>query len=348
MKKALELFTIAILLGSCRSGINEEYSKADSERNASHSGLSGIVIEKHPLTVRFVDNSERYFHISDSYAPGMNGIASLIHADQCKNIFSTVGMNLEGTHTIPPAGKLKDVGLAPRVGAIQMEQIDSVTVKYTQVGADVAGLNMEIVFKVGDSYIDQTITTWPDHDIEFSSSFFASYMNQVQNTSIFLRTPGENATDKQWLEIASAGHGADDGIGVFGRPYDPYGMRWQDHLKDNPLLRQGIYETPKTKQATFDAGFSKYSSKKMDYFYYGLVDDYLYLMIFREADFIFWISASGSKTRRSPAWDYEFKTGPQLANERRDFHVRLVYKPFVSIEDILEEVDRFQNENIEN
>ena len=348
MRDILILFAIILLLGSCKNEANNEVLRVSPDGETSvNNKLSGIVIEKPPLTVRFVDNSERYFHISDSYASGMNGIASLIHADQRKNIFSTVGMNLECTRTHPKYGKLKDEGLAPRIGDMKMEQIDSVTVKYTQIGKDVSGLNMEMLFKVGDSYIDETISTWPDHDIEYSSSFFASYMNQVQNTSIFLRTPGKDEDKKQWLEIASAGHGADDGIGVFGRPYNPFGMKWHEHLKDNPLLRQARIETPETKLATFDAGFSKYPSKKMDYFYYGLVDDYLYLMIFQESDFIFWISASGNGTVRQPAWDYEFKTGPQKANERRNFHVRLVYKPFVSIEDVLDEVSRFQNEAVE-
>ena len=308
---------------------------------ASAYKLPGIVIKNGTLIVRFVDNTTRHMHVSDNFQEGMNGIASLIHSDQGKNIFATVGMNLECTHTDPPAGALKDLWNAPRIGSIEMEQVDSFTVKYTQKAADVSGLNMEIVFSVGNSYIDQTITTWPDVDIESSSSFWASYMNQVQNTSLFIRNLRENGNGKQWLEIASAGHSASDGVGIFARPYDPSGMTWDDHLKDNPLHRQEIVESPESLQATLDAGFSAYPSKKMDHFYYGLVDDFVYLMIFSEPDFIFWTSASGGQAVRSPAWDYEFNTGPQKANERRTFHVRLVYKPFVSIEDILGDVDRF-------
>ena len=121
-------------------------------------------------------------------------------------------------------------------------------------------------------------------------------------------------------------------------------MNWYDHLQDNPLLRQEVFESPRSRQATLDAGFSEYPSKKMDHFYYGLVDNYVYLMIFMEPDFIFWTSASGGQALRSPAWDYEFISGPQKMNERRTYHVRLVYKPFISIEDVLEEVNRFMNE----
>lgn len=52
--------------------------------------------------------------------------------------------------------------------------------------SEASGLNHEIVFTIADSYIDQTITTWPDHDINSSHTFYASYMNQGQNTSLFL------------------------------------------------------------------------------------------------------------------------------------------------------------------
>ena len=335
MGSLLRLLPIVIILAGCYAENTEKKKSA---------GIPGITIESEQLHVRFVDNSARFVHISDSYQKGMNGIASLIHRNQGKNIFATVGMNLECTHTDPPHGQLKDLWNAPRVGPMEMEQVDPVTVRYTQKASEVSGLNMEMLFTVGGSFIDQTITIWPDHNIESSSSFFASYMNQVQNTSLFIRTPEGQDGDKQWLEITSAGHNASDGTGVFSRPFDPEGMSWNDYLIDNPLLRQRIIETPGSRQATLDAGFSEYPSKRIDHFYYGLVDDFVYLMIFREPEFIFWISASGGQAVRSPAWDYEFRSGPQKAGEKRTYHLRLVYKPFESIEDILMEVNSFLSE----
>jgi hypothetical protein len=334
-----------VLTSTVISASSCDSAGSEAKRESSDQELPGIEIVSGQLKVRFVDNATRHIHLNDSYQDGMNGIASLIHSSQGKNIFATSGMNLECTHTDPPAGALKELWNAPRVGAMKMEQVDPFTVKYSQNSAEVSGLNMEIVFRVGESHIDQTITTWPDQDIESSSSFWASYMNQVQYTSLFIRNPEETGKGKEWLEIASAGHSASDGVGIFARPYDPCGMTWENHLKDNPLLRQAIIESPESRQATLDAGFTTYPSKKMDHFYYGLVDNFVYLMIFREPDFIFWTSASGGAAVRSPAWDYEFISGPQMANERRSYHVRLVYKPFVSMEDILNEVESFLKGN---
>jgi len=45
---------------------------------------------------------------------------------------------------------------------------------------------------------------------------------------------------------------------------------------------------------------------------------------------------------RRPAWDFGIWSGPQEAGERRTHYVRLVYKPFAGIDDVLEEVQRFQ------
>ncbi|MCK5462480.1 MAG: hypothetical protein KAI95_05665, partial [Bacteroidales bacterium] len=144
------IISIVFLLGI----LSECNNPPDKEARMNQAdNLPGIEIIKPPLKVRFTDNSPRYIHITDSYQQGMNGIASLIHTGQRKNIFATAGMNLEETETDPPAGKLKDLWNAPRVGFMKMEQIDSFTVKYSQIASEVSGLNIEILFIVGESYI---------------------------------------------------------------------------------------------------------------------------------------------------------------------------------------------------
>ncbi len=54
-----------------------------------------------------------------------------------------------------------------------------------------------------------------------------------------------------------------------------------------------------------------------------------------------WISGSGAEVVRRPAWDYAIDSGPQKTGERRRFLVRLVYKPFAGLDDVLREVERF-------
>jgi hypothetical protein len=338
----LVVMIFIIVFSSCGNNIKEN----TAGRIPKHEEKSpGFVLENETLRIRVVDNQERYIHLIDNYMPGMNGLAALIDKKQNKNIYAFTGLNLECTHTWPPAGKLNELWNAPRVAPMQIKLISDSSVMLSQAATDASGLNFEILFRLGDYYVDQEITFWPDQDIDSSSSFWASYMNQVQNTSIFLRTPAHDLQEKEWFEISSAGHYASNGNGVYARPFDPYGKKWTDHLRDNPLIRQQIIESPGSRNATLEAGFKEYNRGSMDHFYYGLVDDYLYLMIFKESSFHFWISASGATTLRSPAWDYGIRSGRQLAEEKRIYHVRLVYKPFVDIEDILSEVDLFLDNN---
>lgn len=305
--------------------------------------LAGFELIRPPLRVRVVDNSDRYFHLSDSVITGMNGLASLIHDEQNKNIFGSCGMNLEEAETNPEAGTLHELWNAPRVAPMKIEKTSQYSVKLTQNASEASGLNHEIVFTLGDSCIDQTITTWPDHDIKSSHTFYASYMNQPQNTSLFFHAVLEGQDKPQWLEVTSPGHGGD--ASMFFRPIDPKGKPWHEFLSDNPVIRQQRFRTPKTIAATERAGFKVGKLKSFDNFMFGFVDEYVLLFIFRppeDSSFGMWISASGALAVRCPAWDYMIDSGPQKAGEKRTFHVRLVYKPFVDIDNVLAEVKRFQ------
>jgi len=307
--------------------------------------LAGVELVRAPLHLRVVDNSARYFTISDSVGPGMNGLASLIHDEQNKNIFATCGMNLEEAKTEPEAGPLRKLWNAPRVGPMKVEKVGEYSAKLTQKAAETSGLNHEIVFTLGEGYVDQVITTWPDNDIESSHTFYASYMNQVQNTSLYLRGIPGGEDSAKWLEVTSPGHGGDGSM--FFRKVEPKGKAWNEFLVDNPVMRQQRFRSAETIAATERAGFEVGKLKGFDNFMFGLVDEYVLLFIFDgrdDARFGMWISGSGGQAVRSPAWDYIIDSGPQKAGQRRTFNVRLVYKRFAGVEDVLAEVKRFRSE----
>ncbi len=307
--------------------------------------LVGVTLSRGPLRIRVVDNTERHVPINDTVQPGYNGLASLIHSEQGRNVFDPAGLNYECSSTSPEAGARKDLWNAPRVAPLTVERVGPHAVKLTQKGAEAAGLNAEIVYSLGDSCVDQTITTWPDHDIDSSSTFWASYMNLVQNTSLFLRGVLEGEAEPRWLEMTSAGHrgGEKD---VFFRPFEPQGKAWHEFLTDNPVRRQAIVQTPESVAATESAGFRAGRLESFDNFFFGFVDDYVLVWVFRQPEdggFRTWISSSGMGAVRRPAWDFGIHSGPQKAGERRTYHVRLVHKRFVDIADVLEEIERFQD-----
>ncbi len=296
------------------------------------------MLERDPLRARITGNEPRLYHLNDNIKPGYNGIASLIDERQGKNVFNPAGMNYECSSTTPPAGERRDLWNAPRVAPMKIEQIDEHSVRLTQSASETSGLNAEIVFALGDSYVDQTIATWPDHDVESSRTFWASYMNQVQCTSLFMRARRSNDDSAGWLEATNPIHGG----GVYYRPFDPTGKAWHEHLADNPVLRQDRGTSDVAIAAARGAGFAPYEIEDFGGFFYGLVDDYVLIYIFREDTYSVWCSASGGSAVRSPAWDYAIDSGPQSAGERLEFHARLVYKPFAGAEDVMSEVERFR------
>ena len=308
---------------------------------SSESQLVGVYLANGPLRARVTDNTSRLCPLGDYAVPGYNGLASLIREGQGRNVFTPAGLNYECGSTVPQMGQQKGVWNAPRLAPMTIEQLNAHTGRLTQKGADAAGLNAEIVFDLGETYVDQTITVWPDVDVESSSTFWASYMNLVQNTSLFLRGVLQGEQEARWLEMTSAGHNG----GLFFRPFDPSGKAWHEFLTDNPVLRQAVFQTPETVAATERAGFKAGALVSFDNFFFGFVDDHVALWIFRPTDkggFNAFVSASGSEAVRRPAWDFGIWSGPQKAGERRTYCVRLVYKSFAGVDDVLKEVQRFQ------
>ena len=311
----------------------------------STEALPGILLVSEHLRARIVDNTTRINAVDYDTLPGYNGIASLVSTDRDRTIFAPAGLDYECGSTVPRMGKLAGLWNAPRVARMAIEQVDDRTVRLSQNGSEAAGLNVEISFHIGDRYIDQTITTWPDSDIQSSSTFWASYMLFVQNTSLYLHGRVKDGPQTQWLEMTSAGHN-NNGGGTYFRGCDPAGKKWYEFITDNPVRRQSVFETAESRTATVEAGFKLGTLESFDDFFFGFVDDHVALWIFRKpanGNFSPWISASGAQALRRPAADFAINSGPQKAGERRTFYVRLVYKPYAGIEDLLQEVERFQS-----
>ena len=302
--------------------------------------MVGIELSDGALTARVTDNSERFISQSDRAMSGYNGLASLRDSRQGKNIFVHAGLNYECGSAEPKMGRHRDAWNAPRLAPMALERLEGNRVRLSQNGDDAAGLGVMSEYVLRQPYVDLTVTFWPDVDIDSSTTFWASYMNQVQNTSLFLRGVVRDGDRPTWLEYTSAGHGK-----TFVRAFDPTGMQWHEYLRDNPVLRQRMEDRPEGVAAAEEAGFAEAEIASFDLFQFGFIDDYLFLLIFRQGSGVRiypWISAVGGGAIRSPAWDFGVKSGAQKAGERRTFDARLVFKPFQGIEDVLHEVTGFQ------
>jgi hypothetical protein len=305
--------------------------------------LPGVLVTSSHLRARFVDNALRLNVAGDDMLPGYSGVASLAYTGQERNLFGPGGLNYEMGSTVPKQGRLADLWNAPRLAPIKLEKLDARTVCLTQKGADAAGLNIEIVYRLAETHIDQNIATWPDADIESSRTFWASYMLFIRNTSLYLRAALKDDPAMRWREMTSAGHNG-SGRGTYFRSCELAGKAWHELLTDDPVSRQAVFETPASRAATEAAGFRLGEITAFDNFYFGFVDDFVALCIFRPpatGRFMPWLSASGAQALRRPAWDFSIEAGPQRAGERRTYQLRFIYKPYAGMDDVLQEAGRF-------
>jgi hypothetical protein len=302
----------------------------------------GIILDSGLLRARVVDNAPRLVHFRDEICPGLHGLASLSHRDQGKNVFSACGLNYQVSNPTPRAGKQLT---SPREAAMSAMRTGERSARLTFRGDDIAGLDTAIDFAVAGHAVDQTITVSAPYAVERFDAFFASYMSQPQDTSIYLQGRLQGDPALRWYEVASAGHGGPGGGDrIYYRPFDPTGKAWHEHRRDQPLLRQKRLADDESVAATLAAGFRANEPNKCPFggFYYAFIDDFVYLMIFREPEFYFWLSCSGGGTTRNPAWDYGIRGGALRAGESRSFHARLVFKRFAGLDDVLAEVAAFR------
>jgi len=304
------------------------------------------------LTMRVTNNGYRYISQVDADLPGYNGLASLQRHGQFKNIFVHAGLNYECGAVVPKTGAKANRWNAPRVAPMTIEHLGEYSVKLTQKGADAAGINMETIYTLGETHVDMSCTMSPDRDVTAMKTFWASYINQVQNTSLYLRAKLEGLDQVQWLEAASPYHGG--GIGY--RAIDPKGKRWHEFSTDNPVLRQvdnrAADDAAKAAAAKAQegAGFRMIQlvPESFENFWFGLIDDHILLLIMRPSDdvkFGMWLSPTAGGAVRSPAWDFSADSrGPVEAGKAIRFEARMVYKPYAGIEDVMKEVKAFQKE----
>ena len=316
---------------------NPSGDQSASAHRAPDADLPGIKLTNEKLRVRVVDNAPRYVPVTDIISGGRNGLALVFDRKQHKNIFSDGGLQYVAASARPAGG----AGVSPGNAPMRLEAGEGGSAVLSQRGSDATGLDTRIVFTLGPRHVDQTVTFSSPRDIGGFDTFWSSSMNQVQCTSLFLQGVLQGGGPPQWLEVTSAGMGG--GGLVYYRPFDPIGKSWAEHVVDNPVLRQKAGADAVSIAATRAAGFVTNEPNKCPFtgFYYGLVDEFVYLMIFREPGFYFWTGCSGA-TVRNPSWDYGICGGALQAGEERSFHLRLVYKPFAGIQDILAEVQAFR------
>ena len=284
-------------------------------RPESQSPQTYITIEAGDLRITFVNN-EAY---GESHLAGYNGIAELYHSAQDSTLFvpKYAGFNLEHIFGGDSLAELFE----PRKNPMELFKQDNNEVFLYQAPTPFSKLEMLTTFKiVAPHYIDITFRC-VIHSKEFfkhnyAGLFFASYIFSPGDKQIYFKGYEKGQTTLNWISAFSMKHG-----------------QKSTHVaqNDDPV---DYYFAPDF-NATLASHFSNY---KYDLpFYYGKFHNMVSVFMFETPEVIRFSQSPTGGGPANPAWDFQFII-PKVKQEKEySFRARIIYKPFVSNEDILKE-----------
>ena len=162
------------------------------------------------------------------------------------------------------------------------------------------------------------------HERGWFGIFWASYINAPLDKSMYFRG-GWRGKEDMWMQLCTQEH--DDESTVLAQG-DDFKLTWQPGSRD--------------------ALFKNYS--RMRYarpFYYGHVENLVYLLMFENADGIrFAHSPSGGGYNKAfnttnPAWEWQFIVPKYEVNREYKYRARAVLRPRCSRVEIIKEVERW-------
>jgi len=242
------------------------------------------------------------------------------------------GLNLEHYFDARPRHEDSKVFFEPRHVHMQMRQLDDRIVELYQEPTPFYGVESWTRFEGYESephIIDMTYRCIPRRKVfkgGFMGVFWASYINAPENKSVYFLGEGSSLDDPSWVEFSTETHG-----------------------KESTVLPVGdatAFDYPE-KGGTL---FNSMSPKRFaDPFFYGRVGDDVLIFIFDPNPHIrFAHSPSGGGrtpdgTDTNPAWDFQLVVPDYKVDEEYELSMRLVYKPWKSRDDVLDEVRRYRS-----
>lgn len=181
-------------------------------------------------------------------------------------------------------------------------------------------------------YVDHTLTLVDNEDLrqkgcDFREVSWCCYMNCPDDPRLHFTSNGE------WHAYISPKHGVAANIAPTYLPEEALETwpveesRWEQGVRDRPFH------------------WDRYNRRFDEPFYFGLLGNMVLILVFDTPRWLrFYCSPSGGgasliQGQSCPAWDFEWVI-PGSAYEvgkAYQFRVRLVYKPFISNEDVIEE-----------
>ncbi len=275
------------------------------------------VLKRGDVIAVIVDNEAVDNEILPGHRAGYNGVASLTHTNQPRNLFkSTVaGLNFEHIHDGTLA--VSKEKFEPRKNRMQLRLIDEHTVELYQ--PPTKNWQLESCGRyhlLADGTIEYTFECIPwanTFQQGYLGLFWASYIESPEDKSIWFR--GTDAKDQKtcrWIRGVTPKHGVQS-------THPPAGA-----LPELPM--------DKNFPLTLVNHRSKFVSTEP--WYYGVSHEMAYVLMFRPQDRVWFAQSPSGGGPDNPAWDFQWFIPKCKVGEAYGFLMRASYLPFNSREQI--------------
>jgi hypothetical protein len=274
---------------------------------------SPITLKVGDLEATFADNEA----FGTDHRNRYNGIAALTHHSATENLFvpAYAGFNLE--HFF--GGDFLEELFEPREHPMLLSQSDTYTVRLYQPATPRSKVETTHVFQmVPPHYIDVTVKIC-FHDLTpfrhgYAGLFWASYIHEPENRAVFFWGTSKDKPQPRWIEAFSETHGVKSSHLHFQDTFEPF------YAPDF--------------NATLANHFSDY--RYLEPFYFGRSGQMVFAVFFDRVEGIRFSQSPTGGGKKIPAWDHHFLIQNPEVGKEYGYKARLMYKPFVSEEDVRE------------
>lgn len=270
-----------------------------------------VVLRRAPIEAVVVDNRAVDDEVLPGHRAGYNGLGSLKHERQPRNLFvpAVAGLNFEHIHdgTVQP----REILYEPRHAPMQLRVIDDHTAELYQPPTPHWGLESCTRFRLlNGGVIELTFECIPRRDTFKNGTiglFWASYIHQPESLDIhFIGGPDNDASAAPgWIRGVTPTHGE---LPTHLAPDDDRDFA---HDPDFPL------------KLVFNRSRHRFAEP----WYFGLCRGMAYAQIFRPSDRVRLTQSPSGGGVGNPAWDFQWFIPDYRVGQRYQLVMRALYRP---------------------
>jgi len=285
-----------------------------------------VVLKWGPVSAILADNAAIDVPELPGHKGRYNGLASLTHEKQPRNIFvpTYAGLNLEHIHD--GTTRVNQKLFEPREVPMELRIVDDQTVEVYQGPTPMWKLeSCGRYHLLEDGTVEYTFECIPHEELfsqGFIGLFWASYIQTPREPGIhFLARNKEEITGEEWVYSISPKHGVEG-------THPPAPPRPEVKLDPDSRLVLGD-------------GYSKYVHTAN--WYYGVSHGMAYVAMFRPRDKVWIVQSPSGGGQDCPAWDFQWFIPNYKVGEAYGLTMRLAYVPYESREQVIRDTQAHRN-----